>query len=120
MKRGKTISGRIAFILAIPVIAATILSGCTKSSSTNTGPGTNEVIIQGYAYNPTSLTVPVNTTVKWVNKDPIPHTVTSDAGLFDSGSIASGASYTQTFTTAGTYNYHCTIHPYMTGKIIVQ
>ena len=120
MKRGKTISGRIPVILAFPVIAAMILSGCTKSSSTNTGPGTNEVIIQGYAYNPTSLTVPVNTTVKWVNKDPIPHTVTSDAGLFDSGSIASGASFTQPFTTAGTYNYHCTIHPYMTAKIIVQ
>ncbi|MGB8492621.1 MAG: cupredoxin family copper-binding protein [Bacteroidales bacterium] len=119
MKKGKTVSGRIAVFIAFQLIAM-ILSGCSKSSSSNTGPGTNEVFIQGYAYNPSSLTVPVNTTVTWINKDPVAHTVTSDTGLFDSGSIASGASYTHQFTAAGTYNYHCTIHPYMTGKIIVQ
>ncbi len=122
MKTGKTISGRLAAFIALQVIAVLLLAGCSKSSNMNPGPskGSNEVYVQGYAFDPASLTVPVNTTVKWTNKDPIPHTVTSDSGLFDSGNIGVGATYSHQFTTAGTYNYHCTIHPYMTAKIIVQ
>lgn len=82
-------------------------------------PGTNEVWIQGMAFNPSSITVKEGTTITWTNKDGTAHTVTSDANLFNSGEISSTKTYTYTFLTAGTYQYHCSIHPSMTAKVIV-
>jgi plastocyanin len=125
-----------AFILVpIKILAMCLLIGCTKSSnmySTNPNPnptpakGGNAVSISGMAFNPASLSVAAGTTVTWTNNDAVAHTVTSDTGLFDSGSITAtggyggGGTYSYTFTTTGTYNYHCTVHPMMTAKIIVQ
>ncbi|MRS04724.1 hypothetical protein EG832_16130, partial [bacterium] len=80
----------------------------------------NEVIIQGSAFSPTSITVAVNTTIKWTNKDGAAHTVTSDAGLFDSGTIGNNGVFTHTFTTAGTYTYHCTLHSGMSASVKVN
>ena len=62
----------------------------------------------------------VNNTVTWVNHDVAIHTVTSGTGAFDSKNIASGSSWSYTFSTPGTYGYHCTIHPWMTGTVIVR
>jgi len=70
-------------------------------------------------YEPKALTVRAGTTVTWFNGDTMIHTVTSDAGLFDSGTVAPGLFYERTFDTPGTYAYHCTPHPTMTGTIIV-
>ena len=81
---------------------------------------TNEVIIQSMAFIPATLTVPVGTTVRWKNKDTMAHTVTSDTGAWDSGNIDINAVFNFPFTAAGTYHYHCTYHPSMTGTIIVQ
>jgi plastocyanin len=95
-------------------------SDTTPNSSSGSNPGTNEVWMQNMAFNPGSLTVVVNTTVKWTNKDGVAHTVTSATGAFDSGSIAGGGVYSHQFTTAGTYPYKCTFHSGMTGTVIVQ
>jgi plastocyanin len=90
------------------------------------GKGSNSVSISGMAFSPASLTVAAGKTITWTNNDAIAHTVTSDTGLFDSGAISAtggyggGGTYSYTFATAGTYNYHCNIHPMMTAKIIVQ
>lgn len=89
------------------------------SSCMNNEPPANEVYIKGMAFTPATLTVTVGTTVKWTNKDAVTHTVTSDTGLFDSGNIDQNGTSSHMFSTAGTYNYHCSIHPSMTGKIIV-
>jgi plastocyanin len=118
---------------AVSLIALFLfLLSCSSSSSTmpmpsNTGgggggsnPPANEVWIQGFAFNPSTLTVAVNTTVKWTNKHSTTHTVTSDTGLFDSGGISPNGIYNFKFTQAGTFNYHCSIHPQMTATIIVQ
>lgn len=61
----------------------------------------------------------VNNTITWVNQDVAPHTVTSDTNSFNSGTIEPGANFTMTFTSPGTYHYHCNIHPFMTGTLIV-
>jgi plastocyanin len=61
----------------------------------------------------------VNNTVTWMNNDGTQHAVTSDSGLFDSGSILAGESWSYTFTTPGTYKYHCAYHYWMTGEVIV-
>ena len=80
----------------------------------------NQISISGTSFSPKSLSVTVGTTVTWTNKEAITHTVTSDTGLFDSGDITNGQTYKYTFTTAGTYAYHCTHHAGMTGTIIVS
>lgn len=96
-------------------------SNSTYSNSSSTGnPGSNEVWIQNMAFNPSSITVPVNTTVKWTNKDGTAHTVTSTTGAFDSGSISGGSTYSHQFTATGTYPYKCTIHSSMNGTVVVQ
>jgi plastocyanin len=88
--------------------------------TTVTATAANEIVIQSMAFIPASLTVPVGTTVKWKNKDAITHTVTSDTGAWDSGNITGGGTFSFPFTAAGTYHYHCSIHPNMLGTIIVQ
>ena len=91
------------------------------SFTTLSSQGANAVTIQSFAFTPPSLTVPVNTTVNWTNNDAVSHTVTSDvAGVFNSGTIAPGGSYSFKFTSPGTFNYHCSIHPEMLATVIVQ
>jgi plastocyanin len=58
--------------------------------------------------------------VTWMNQDSVAHTSTSDGAGWDSGIVAPGAQYSVAFNTAGTYTYHCTIHPGMTGTVVVR
>ncbi len=67
-----------------------------------------------------TVVIGVNNTVTWVNKDYSIHTVTSNAGIFDSGLLNSGDKWSYTFSTPGTFAYHCAIHPFMTGIVIVK
>lgn len=120
MKTTNYNSKRIENLLGVLFIALILSSGCTKSSTTNPTPGANEVLIQSFAFTPATMTVAVNTTITWTNKDAVAHTVTSDIGTFDSGTVNANATYSHQFTVAGTYNYHCTIHPTMLAKVIVQ
>ena len=86
-------------------------------------PQTVVVTISNFAFSPASVTITVGTTVEWVNKDSTMHTTTSDSGdpaSWDSGPLATNATFSFTFTTAGTYGYHCAIHPFMTGTIVVS
>jgi plastocyanin len=92
----------------------------TKGSGGNGGPATNAVTIQGMAFSPSTITVAVNTTVTWTNKDAITHTVTSDSNVFDSGNVPAGSSFSHTFTATGTFPYHCKIHPSMVATVVVS
>jgi plastocyanin len=89
------------------------------SSSSGNSSASPEVAIKGFAFSPATLTIKVGTTVKWTNQDSVAHTVTSDTGLFDSGDLAAGDTFIFTFTQAGTFAYHCTMHPSMTATIVV-
>jgi plastocyanin len=82
--------------------------------------GGNTVAIANFAFAPASLTVAVGTTVTWTNGDSASHTVTADDGSFKSDKLANGATFSQTFTSAGTFAYHCSIHPSMTATVTVQ
>jgi plastocyanin len=77
------------------------------------------VTIVDFAFQPASLEVPAGSTVTWTNSGAATHTVTADNGAFDSGRLAPGASFSQTFDTAGTFTYHCEIHAQMVGTIVV-
>lgn len=76
--------------------------------------------IKDFQFEPGSQTIDLGDIVKWTNQGPAPHTSTSDINLWDSKNLSPGATFSRTFTTEGTFNYHCTIHPFMTGKIIVR
>ena len=72
------------------------------------------------AFSPSTITVPINTTVTWTNNDDSPHTVTSALGSFDSGSLGYGETFSFTFSAAGTYHYSCSIHSSMLGSVVVE
>ena len=78
------------------------------------------VKIDNFVFGPQTLTVPVGTTVTWTNSDDIPHTSVSTEGVFKSKVLDTDEKFSYTFTKAGTYPYYCTIHPKMTGKVVVQ
>ncbi len=115
-------------LLLIPllILGTLLYTGCSKSSNSygssgsSGSPGPNQVWMQNTAFVPSSISVPVNTTVTWTNKDQTTHDVTASDSSFFSGNIAAGGQYSHQFTTAGTYNYRCTIHPGMNGTVIVK
>jgi len=83
---------------------------------------TMEVKIDNFSFAPATLTVPAGTTLTWINRDDIPHTVvsTDDSKTFKSKVLDTDEKFSFTFSRAGTYPYFCSIHPKMTGKVIVQ
>ena len=78
------------------------------------------VTIQNFSFDPETLTVPAGTTVTWLNTDDEPHNVTSVKKKFRSGPLPTNKQFSFTFKDPGTYNYICSIHPYMKGKVVVQ
>jgi plastocyanin len=81
---------------------------------------TTEVKIDNFSFGPGTLTIPVGTTATWTNRDDIPHTVVSTDGVFKSKVLDTDEKFTYTFSKTGTFPYFCSIHPKMTGKVIVQ
>src|SRR5215211_4635951 len=116
MQRGR---GRLwmlgAVLLALGVTAFTLGTGLGSVHAQ----GGTAVSIVDFAFQPTSIEVAAGSTVTWTNTGAAPHTVTADNGAFDSGQLKPGATFSQTFTTPGTYTYHCEIHPQMTGTVVV-
>jgi plastocyanin len=80
----------------------------------------NEVVIQNFLFQPSTLTVKAGTKVTWINRDDEPHTATDTESRFGSKALDTGDRFTTEFTKPGTYNYYCALHPKMTGKIIVE
>ena len=108
--------------VAVPVMIAMILLAGSVSVAANAEPSAAaaSVKIDNFVFGPQTLTVPVGATVTWTNSDDIPHTSVSTEGVFKSKVLDTDEQFSYTFTKAGTYPYYCTIHPKMTGKIVVQ
>jgi plastocyanin len=103
--------------------AATTEQTDTGAPPAGGGGGAAEVDIPDISFAPDELTVKAGTTVTWTNSDDIPHTVTKDAGPgpeFDSGNLAPGDTFEQTFDAEGTVDYVCTIHPGQAGSVTVE
>lgn len=84
-------------------------------------PGTVFDTVFDFRFVPDTVTITSGIPVRWTNRGAQAHTVTSDsAGLFNSGTLSSGAVYDRTFSSTGTYKYHCSIHPLMHGVVIVN
>jgi plastocyanin len=107
-----------------PTVAPTVAPTSTTSAPTNTPSGSQAAVsvlggYGGFSFSPSVLTIKVGTTVTWTNNTSAPHTVTSDTGAFNGSLGRSGATFSFTFTRAGTFSYHCSIHPYMKATITV-
>jgi len=108
------------------IIAFVILSGCAqqtinqaeKNDIKKTSQEVVTVSIKNFAFNPAVISITKGTKVTWVNEDSAPHTTTSE-GSFDSGTLSKGQSFSYIFAEAGTFNYKCSIHPSMKGKVVV-
>jgi plastocyanin len=111
-ERGVTI---VAVLAALGVVALMVGVGM-RGVAAQEG---SAVSIVDFAFQPGALEVPVGTTVTWTNTGAAPHTVTADDGAFNSGELAPGATFSQTFDAAGTFAYHCEIHPDMTASVTV-
>jgi plastocyanin len=108
---------------AMPVlIGMLLLFAVSPSVKANDQPSAANaaVKIDNFVFGPQTITVPVGATVTWTNADDIPHTSVSTEGVFKSKVLDTDEKFSYTFTKAGTYPYYCTIHPKMTGKVVVQ
>jgi plastocyanin len=116
---------RSVSIAVLTVVLATGVGTITVGqknvlASAQQKPETTDVKIDNFSFGPAALTVPVGTTITWTNRDDIPHTVVSTDGVFKSKVLDTDEKFSFTFSKAGTYPYFCSIHPKMTGKVIVQ
>lgn len=112
---GSSGDGASSSASSTPASAATLTSGGSTAPS-----GGSTVEIANFMFTPMTLTVSVGTTVTWKFDDSTPHTVAADDKSFISPPMSNGQTYTHTFATAGTVKYHCSIHPFMTGVIVVK
>jgi plastocyanin len=111
-----TASLALAVLIAGALQAAKTVSAQPQQAQASTA----EVKIDNFSFGPQTLTVPVGTTVTFVNRDDIPHTVVSTDGVFKSKVLDTDDKFVYTFSKAGTFPYFCSIHPKMTGKVVVQ
>ncbi|MGH9513063.1 MAG: cupredoxin domain-containing protein [Terriglobales bacterium] len=116
MKRSLFV-GSLTIALAL---AAILILQPTRARSEDKASSPTEVRVDNFTFAPETLTVSVNSTVTWVNKDDVPHVIASTDGVFKSKALDTDDKYSYTFTKAGTFAYYCTVHPKMVGKIVVQ
>ena len=127
MKTIKSYSLKLSVLPLLLLLSGALLSCSEKDDDYGNNPGgdnnnngTNTVKIQNYSFSPSAITISAGTTVTWTNYDNVAHTVTSDEGLFDSGLINQNGTFTYTFDSIGTFDYHCTPHPSMIASVVVK
>ena len=117
----------IAVIIIIAILGYVLINQNKPAPVTNTqqnqnsAASTHNIDISNFAFSTTALTIKTGDTVVWTNKDSVSHTITSDTGNeLSSKLLKTNDAYSHTFTTAGTFNYHCEVHPSMKASITVQ
>jgi plastocyanin len=102
---------------ALALFAAGVAGGAGVGAAT--APGSASIEIDNHAYSPAILTIAAGTTVTWKNDDDTAHNVRATDKAFASGALDTDDTYRHTFAAPGEYEYYCTLHPYMVGKIVV-
>ena len=102
-----------AFGVVLLVAAATFAAWSAPATDA-------EVDIDQFTFLPQRITVKAGTTVTWINEDDVPHTIVSSSKVFKSKALDTADKFSFTFTTPGTYDYFCSVHPHMTGAVVVE
>jgi plastocyanin len=121
--REEMMKRRIVWLASLmaAVVATVLLEGSHHISANQQPPVTTaEVKIDNFSFGPGTITVTAGATVTWTNRDDIPHTVVSTDGVFKSKVMDTDEKFSYTFTKPGSFPYFCSIHPKMTGKVMVQ
>ena len=110
--------------IATVVILIALVAGRSRTFGSATAQQTSAaetaVKIDNFSFSPVTVTVPVGSTVRWTNHDDVPHNIVNDDKSIKSKTLDTDENFSYTFTKPGTYSYFCSIHPRMTGKIVVQ
>ena len=106
--------------LAVPFAAGILVAAAISFPVFSAQAPDNKVEIDNFAFSPARVTVKAGTTVAWLNADDTPHTLASSSKLFKSKVLDTDGSFSFTFTTPGMYEYFCSLHPYMTGTVVVE
>ena len=112
----------VASFAAVTVLAIVLLLAGSPNATANDQPSAAKVEVQidNFSFGPQTVTVPVGAMVTWTNHDDTPHTIVSTEGVFKSKVRDTDEKFSYTFTKAGKYAYYCSVHPKMTGQVIVQ
>jgi plastocyanin len=111
---------KLLLMSVVLVGGAACIGRATLLAQSSAPAPTQQVKIDNFSFSPEQLTVAVGTTVVWVNNDDVPHTVVGAHQEFRSKALDTNDQFSFTFTKAGTFGYFCSVHPMMTGKIVVQ
>ena len=116
---------RTIWSLGIATVAILILMAAGSripgtAAAQDPKPAETAIKIDNFIFSPNPITVAAGTTIRWTNRDDIPHNVVSDDKSFKSKVLDTDETFTYTFAKPGTYTYFCSIHPKMTGKVVVQ
>lgn len=113
---------KAAFALVVKgIVSVAIPTACAQEPAQQVAAATAPTIsIDNFSFNKATITVPAGTKVTWVNHDDMLHTVTDEGKTFKSDPLDSGDSYSHVFDKPGTYKYFCSLHPHMTGTVVVQ
>ncbi len=115
---GFSLTAVTAFMLALWLVPSHVTPGASQPNDTG---NKSQVNIDNFSFTPATLTVPVGAKVTWTNKDDVPHTVVSTTNAFPhSPTLDTDESFSYAFAKAGTYEYHCSVHPKMVGRVVVQ
>ena len=112
---------KFLYITLIALSAVMVIYSCstnTAVSPTTSVPG-NAVNIKGFAFAPDTVLIKAGGIITWTNQDSAPHTVTELASQFDSGTLATSQTFKHTFSTPGTFTYHCLIHSMMKSGVVI-
>jgi len=117
-RRNAYITGLATSVMIAVVL---LLTPPTRLKASDQSSGANaEIKIDNFSFGPQTVTVPVGAIVTWTNRDDIPHTVVSTEGVFKSKVRDTDEKFSYTFMKAGTYRYYCSVHPKMTGLVVVK
>ena len=107
-------------LLVVALASSLVLGACGGQVASDHPPKTHTIRMSGTSFAPAEITVAAGDRITWINEDYFPHTATSEDGRFDSGAIAAGASWTLTTENSGDFDYLCTFHPTMRGRLMVR
>jgi plastocyanin len=114
------VAGLIGVTIGCSSYSPSTPSGGTDTAGTPVSIVSHADTLTNTAYAPNPITIGVGATITWTNNDTIAHTSTGDDGSWNSGTIEAGQRFSRTFPAAGTFSYHCTIHPGMVGSVTVR
>ena len=110
----------LVFSLIVPMLLAAMGDSRTKAAPSAADTTSYTIAIKDFQFTPRELKIPAGTKVTWVNQDEEPHKVTEVNSAFTSQPLDTDGKFTYEFDKPGTFEYFCTLHPRMTGKIVVE